>query len=159
MPNLLFLGGFSMLRFIAGAAAAFLCLTGAFLLWQSKAAEPASALPNAPAARPAGSTRFMGSATPFEPVQATTADREERRFSRADKNKDGKIENDEIFGARHKAFAKLDTNGNGSLSFEEWSVKTIQKFQTADADHNGWLSAAEYATTAPPPPKHKRCSC
>ena len=159
MPNLLFLGGFSMLRFIAGAAAAFLLLTGAFLLWQSKAAEPASALPNAPAARPAGSTRFMGSATPFEPVQATTANREERRFSRADKNKDGKIENGEIFGARHKAFAKLDTNGNGSLSFEEWSVKTIQKFQTADADHNGWLSAAEYATTAPPPPKHKRCSC
>ena len=148
-----------MVRFLAGAAAAFLLLTGAFLFWQSQAAEPAAALPNAPAPRPAGSTPLMAASVPFEPVQATAASREERRFSRADRNKDGKIENDEIFGARHKAFAKLDTNGNGSLSFEEWSVKTIQKFQTADADHNGWLSAAEYASTAPPPPKHKRCSC
>jgi len=148
-----------MVRFLAGAAAAFLCLTGAFLLWQSKAAEPASALPAAPAPRAAGSTPLMAASTPFEPVQATATTREQRRFSRADKNKDGKIENAEVFDARHKAFAKLDTNGNGSLSFEEWSVKTIQKFQKADGDHNGWLSAAEYATTAPPPPKHKRCSC
>ena len=160
VPNLLFLGGFLMLRFIAGAAAAFLLLTGAFLLWQSKAAEPASALPNAPAARPAGSTRFMGSATPFEPVQATTANREERRFSRADKNKDGRIEAEEVLGPRRKAFAKLDVNGNGALSFEEWAAKTIDKFRGADADRTGWLTAAEYATTAPPPPKHKpSCRC
>jgi Ca2+-binding EF-hand superfamily protein len=148
-----------MVRFLAGAAAAFLLLTGAFLLWQSQAAEPTSALPNAPAPRAAGSTPVLAASLPFQPLQANAATREERRFSRADKNKDGRIENDEIFGARHKAFAKLDANNNGSLSFEEWSVKTIQKFQTADADHNGWLSAAEYATTAPPPPKHKRCSC
>ena len=57
--------------------------------------------------------------------------------------------------ARRKAFAKLDVNGNGALSFEEWAAKTIDKFKGADADHNGWLTAAEYATTAPPPPKHK----
>ena len=61
--------------------------------------------------------------------------------------------------ARRKAFAKLDTNGNGALSFEEWAVKTIGKFQGADKDKNGVLTAAEYATTAPPPPKHRTCSC
>ena len=64
-----------------------------------------------------------------------------------------------MLAARRKAFGKLDANGNGSLSFEEWAVKTIGKFQGADRDHDGVLTAAEYATTAPPPPKHKACSC
>jgi hypothetical protein len=148
-----------MVRFFAGAAAAFLFLTGAFLLWQSRAAEPASTLPVAPASRSAGAVPLFAASVPSDPPQATDASRAEKRFSRADRNKDGKIESDEIFAARHKAFAKLDTNGNGSLSFEEWAAKSIQKFQGADGDHNGWLSAAEYATTAPPAPKHKRCSC
>lgn len=147
-----------MLRFFAGAAAAFLLLTGAFLMWQSHAAEPSSQLPSAPAARGSGAG-LLAASVPFDPPQATEASREEKRFSRADKNKDGKIESEEIFAPRHKAFAKLDTNGNGSLSFEEWAAKTITKFQGADSDHTGWLTAAEYASTAPPAPKHKRCSC
>ena len=144
-----------MARFLAGAAAAFLLLTGAFFLWQSRAQGPS--LPGAPKARSAGAP-FMSSAQ-LEAPEASAKSREEKRFSRADKNKDGKIEANEIFDARHKAFAKLDTNGNGSLSFEEWAVKTIDKFKGADADRNGWLTAAEYAATAPPPPKHKTCSC
>ena len=148
-----------MLRFVAGAAAAFLLLTGAFLMWQSHAAEPSSQLPAAPAAARASGAGVFAAAVPFDPPQASAASRAEKRFSRADKNKDGKIESDEIFAPRRKAFAKLDTNGNGSLSFEEWAAKTITKFQGADADHSGWLTAAEYATTAPPAPKHKRCSC
>jgi hypothetical protein len=150
-----------MVRFFAGAAATFLFLTGAFLLWQSHAAGPANNdLPAAPAARPSGgAVPLLAASVPSDPPEATEANREEKRFSRADRNKDGKIESDEVFAARHKAFAKLDTNGNGSLSFEEWAAKSIQKFQGADRDRNGWLSAPEYATTAPPAPKHKRCSC
>lgn len=150
-----------MVRFFAGAAATFLFLTGAFLLWQSHAAEPGSPLPAAPApaSRTAGEVPLLAASVPSDPPQATDASREQKRFDRADKNKDGKIEADEVFAARHKAFAKLDTNGNGSLSFEEWAAKSIQKFQGADTDHDGWLSSAEYATTAPPAPKHKRCSC
>jgi hypothetical protein len=146
-----------MARFLAGAAACFLLLTGAFLFWQSKAAENPS-LPTAPAARPASASLFDAS-QPLRAPEASPKSREEKRFSRADKNKDGKIESEEIFGARRKAFAKLDANGNGSLSFEEWAAKTITKFQGADSDHNGWLTAAEYATTAPPPPKKQRCAC
>ena len=57
------------------------------------------------------------------------------------------------------AFAKLDKNRNGALSFDEWAVKTIGKFQGADKDRTGWLTPAEYASTAPPPSKKKRCSC
>ena len=144
-----------MARFLAGAAACFLLLTGAFLLWQSRAQGPL--LPSPPTARSAGAP-FMNAAQ-LQAPEASAKSREEKRFSRADKNKDGKIESDEIFAARHKAFAKLDTNGNGSLSFEEWAIKTITKVKDADKDHNGWLSPAEYATTAPPAPKHKTCSC
>src|SRR5690242_5807849 len=139
-----------MARFIAWAAACFLLLTGAFLFWQSRAAENPD-FSKAPQPRP--------TAAPFGTLTAPEASpksREEKRFSRADKNKDGRIQAEEVFGARRKAFAKLDANANGSLSFEEWAAKTITKFKGADADRSGWLTAAEYATTAPPPPKRKR---
>jgi hypothetical protein len=143
-------------RFLAGAAACFLLLTGAFMFWQSRAAENPS-LPRAPAARPATESFF----TPgqLQAPEASAKSREEKRFSRADKNKDGRIESEELLAARRKAFAKLDANGNGALSFDEWAVKTIGKFRGADKDRSGFLTAAEYATTAPPPPKHKSCSC
>lgn len=145
-----------MARFLAGALACFLLMTGAFLVWQSRADE-APQLPQAPAAASSGRS-FIASRTLSAP-EATPQEREARRFSRADKNKDGKIEFAELLDPRRRAFAKLDTNHDGQLSFEEWAVKTITKIQTADADHNGWLSDAEYATTAPPAPKHARCSC
>ena len=144
-----------MARFLAGAAACFLLLTGAFLIWQSHA-EQGPVLPKPPSARPASS--LMGPA-PLRAPEASPRNREEKRFSRADKNKDGKIQSEELLGARRKAFAKLDTNGNGTLSFDEWAVKTIDKFKGADRDRSGWLTPAEYATTAPPPPKHQSCSC
>ncbi len=145
-----------MIRYVAGAAAGLLLVTGGVLIWQSRA-EQAPALPAAPLPRTSGAS--MLAQGPLEAPQASDKSREEKRFSRTDKNKDGKIEPNEIFDARHKAFAKLDANGNGSLSFEEWAAKTIEKFQGADKDRSGWLTPAEYASTAPPPPKHKRCSC
>jgi hypothetical protein len=146
-----------MLRFFAGAASAFLLLTGAFLIWQSRA-ENSPTLPTAPPARTGGASLFAASAK-LEAPEASPKSREEKRFSRADKNKDGRIEANELLDPRRKAFAKLDANGNGTLSFEEWAVKTIGKFKGADRDRNGILTTAEYATTAPPPPKHPACSC
>jgi hypothetical protein len=151
------LKGDFMLRFFAGAAACFLLLTGAFLLWQSRA-EQGPTLPKPPPAR-AYSASLSTSPSVLEAPEASPKSREEKRFSRADKNKDGKIQAAELLDPRRKAFAKLDTNGNGSLSFEEWAYKTIGKFSGADKDRNGWLTPAEYATTAPPAPKHKSCSC
>ena len=147
-----------MLRFLAGAAACFLLMTGAFLLWQSHAAE-APGLPDAPAPRLASAFQFTGKAQALRAPEASPKSREERRFSRADKNKDGKIEPEEILAARRKACAKLDANGNGALSVDEWATKTIGKLQGADKDRSGFLTPAEYATTAPPPPKRKLCSC
>ena len=144
-----------MARFLAGAAVCFMLLTGAFLLWQSRA-EHGPGLPEAPLPRLAGGP-LNG---PLQAPVASPKSREEKRFSRADKNKDGRIESEEILGARRKAFAKLDLNGNGTLSFDEWAAKTILKFRGADGDKSGWLTPAEYATTAAPPPKHPaRCMC
>ena len=111
-----------MLRVLAGAAACFLLMTGAFLMWQSRAAQ-SPGLPGAPAPRLASALPFTGQAQAIRAPEATPKSREERRFSRADKNKDGKIEAEEIFAARRKAFAKLDVNGNGALSFEEWAKR------------------------------------
>jgi hypothetical protein len=141
-------------RFLAGAAASFLLITGAFLIWQGRAQESAQ-LPPAPPPRPA----ILAESIP-EPPQATAKSREEKRFDRADRNNDGQIMLEELLQPRRKPFAKLDSNGDGHLSFEEWAHSTIDKFQRADSDRNGRLTRAEYATTAPPPPKKKpRCGC
>jgi hypothetical protein len=143
-----------VIRFLAGAASCFLLMTGAFLIWQGRAEK--SPLPPAPQPRAVSLAAYS---TSLQAPEASPKNREERRFSRADKDKDGKIEPEELLGARRKAFAKLDANGNGALSFDEWAVKTIDKFKGADRDRSGFLTTAEYATTAPPPPKHKTCSC
>jgi hypothetical protein len=91
--------------------------------------------------------------------EATAKSREQKRFSRADKDKNGAIAKEELLGPRRKAYAKLDTDGNGSVSFDEWAVKTLDKFAGADKDRTGTLTPVEYASTAPPPPKPKKCAC
>ena len=147
-------------RFLAGAAAAFLMLTGAFLLWQGRAQEPS--LPPAPAAQPgqAAPPLLALPQTSARAPEATPKSREQKRFGRNDKNKNGRIEAEELYAPRRKAFAKLDENGNGTLSFDEWAVKTVDKFSGADKDRSGWLTPAEFATTAPKPAKRKAaCSC
>ena len=146
-----------MVRFLAGAAVSFLLITGAFLLWQGRA-QQASELPPAPAPRMA--TPAMNLATIPEAPTADPKNKEQKRFDRADKNKDGTIVLAELVEPRRKPFAKLDLNRDGRLSFEEWAVKTIDKFKTADANRNGALTRAEYATTAPKPKAKKpKCDC
>lgn len=145
-----------MARFLAGAAVCFLLMTGAFLFWQSRAADSPS-LPRAPAASTSAISLFGGS-EPLQAPEASEKTREEKRFSRADKNKDGKIEAEEYFAARRRNFDKLDVNHDARLSFEEYAAKAIDKFNTAGG-RKGWLSEAEFATTAAPRPKHRTCSC
>lgn len=149
-----------MNRIMVGVAAILLATTGGVLFWQGHAESRAS-LPDAPAA-PANARLFATAAMPELPgaPEASQKTREEKRFSRADKDKDGKITAAELLAPRQKAFAKLDTDHNGALSFTEWAAKTIGKFQGADDDHSGWLTAAEYAETAPKRKAHaQRCSC
>lgn len=146
-----------MLRFFAGVAPCFLLMTGAFLLWQSRA-ERAPVSPVGAGAASAKSLLF-GDDAPLKAPEASAETREQKRFSRYDKNKDGKVEADEYLAARRKNFDKLDLDHNGALSFPEYAAKGIEKFNAAGG-RKGWLSPAEFAATAPPQAKHKSaCSC
>ena len=144
-----------MARFLAGAVACFLMMTGAFLLWQGHA-EETSAVPPPPAKSAAPS---ILAAKPLEAPHATEKSREEMRFNRSDRDNDGRIVLGELLEPRKKSYAKLDKNGDGKLSFEEWAHTTIDKFRGADGDRNGQLTRAEYATTAPKPRPKPKCSC
>ena len=143
-----------MARYVADLVSCLLLIIGAVLLWQGRA-EKAEALSMPP---PPSKPSALVQPLP-EPPEATAKSREQKRFARADKNDDGRITLAELVEPRRKAYAKLDTDGNGSVSFDEWAVKTIDKFGGADADKSGWLTPAEYASTAPPPPKRARCGC
>lgn len=128
-----------MWRFLAGGAGALLLAGSGLVLWQQLAASPPIA-PPAPAIAPEP-------APLTEPPAATEKTREEKRFVRYDKNRDGKVAREEFLATRRKAYAKLDVNGDGRLSFEEWSVKTSDRFAKADADKSATLTAEEFATT------------
>ena len=89
--------GVRVARFLAGAVACFLLMTGAFLFWQGRA-EEAPALPPAPPARMA-SGGVLQPSIPAAP-EASPKSREEKRFSRADKDKNGRIEREELMAPR-----------------------------------------------------------
>jgi Ca2+-binding EF-hand superfamily protein len=80
--------------------------------------------------------------------EASPATREQKRFNRYDKDRDGQVTREEYLAQRRKAFAKLDRNGDGQLSFDEWAIKATTKFAAADRDKSGAMNAAEFATTA-----------
>jgi hypothetical protein len=149
-----------MWRYLAGAAAAFVLMTGVFLIWQSRAARSGGGNEVAAAEQSSGTSFFGGDrGQPLRAPEASAKSREQKRFSRYDKNKDGKIESEEYFAARRKNFDKLDVNHDGKLSFEEYAVKAIEKFNGAGG-RKGWLSEAEFATTAPVrKASTRRCSC
>jgi hypothetical protein len=136
-----------MWRYLAGAASMLLMMTAGLLVWSGMASKDTHIPP--PPALPmlaAPTATAAPEATP-EPPQATEETREQKRFSRADHDKNGKIDRDEYLLARHKNFAKLDTNGDGKLSFDEYAAKAEAKFAVADADKSGTLDAKEFATT------------
>ena len=144
-------------RFLAGAAASLLLVTGAVLIWQGRAQGPVT--PKAPAARFAANSAPINLARIPRALSADPVSKEQKRFARADKDKDGKVTLAELVDPRRKAYAKLDLNQDGKLSFEEWAVKTIDKFNAADADKNRILTPAEYAATAPKVKPKAACSC
>ena len=129
-----------MWRYLAGAAGALLFAGGGLVLWQNLRAAPPLAAMAAQAATPAGAVEEQAPA-------ASEKTREEKRFARYDKDRDGKVSREEYLATRRKAYAKLDTNGDGRLSFEEWSAKTTGRFTKADGDGSATLTPEEFATT------------
>ncbi len=145
-------------RFLAGVASALLLVTAGFFLWTGHARRDVS-LPAVHATAAAGEAVVAADPAPAvaDPPAASEKTREQKRFDRYDRNRDGKVDRDEYLLSRHKAFAKLDTNGDGKLSFEEYSAKAIAKFAKADGDRSGTLDAAEFATTRVQRKSKPRC--
>lgn len=131
-------------RFLAGVASALLLVAAGIFFWKSGAG---ARDPIPPAPDTAGIGAPFAAAPLADPPAASEKTREERRFSRYDKDKDGSVARDEYLASRRKAYAKLDANGDGRLSFDEWAVKTTGKFATADGDKSGALTPEEFATT------------
>ena len=151
-----------MIRWAAAGAASLALILAVFFIWKSRA-QAHDPIPGAPTVAAAYTTPTLQGGSDGGralPPEASARSKEEKRFARADHNKDGRIILAELLEPRRKAFDKLGTDHNGSLSFEEWTAKTANKFEEADADHSGFLTAAEYSTTAPnKKPKPVRCAC
>ncbi|MES2044337.1 MAG: histidine kinase [Pseudomonadota bacterium] len=133
-----------MWRYLAGGAA-ILLLAGAGATLLGSRAHPGAPLlaAAAPAQTAAGSAPL-----PDTVPEAGDRTREQKRFGRYDKDRNGQVTREEYLAQRRKAYAKLDTNHDGVLSFDEWAVKAETKFAAADRDRSGAMNPTEFAATA-----------
>jgi hypothetical protein len=129
-------------RYLAGAFGA-LCLIGAASLWNQGRAGPV--VPDTGHQSPDFS---LAGAAPARSPEASPQSREQRRFKRYDRDRNGQVSRGEYLLGREKAFAKLDLNHDGRLSLDEYAAKAVTKFTLADADRSGNLAPKEFATTA-----------
>ena len=147
-----------MWRYLVGGAA-IVALIGAAIVFFSGKAPSAAVL----AAQPRGTMQaaLSAGATPLPDAapEASERTREQKRFDRVDKDRDGQVTREEYLAARRKAYAKLDADGDGRLSFDEWAIKATTKFAGADADKSGAMTAPEFATTAVKRKPSSRAAC
>lgn len=154
-------------RFLAGSIAALMLVAAGLFWWQGWAGDerpPLVARPLVAAQGPdlpgEGDRGAVGERPPVPP-EADARTREQKRFDRYDRNRDGIITRNEMMASRVAAFRKLDKDGNNLLSFEEWAVRTSDRFVGADTNRDGKLSPPEFAATAPKRKTLQRpdCSC
>lgn len=155
-----------MNRIVLGALAALLFVSAGLFWWQGRAefdpGEPPPAPEDFPVAgaapAPLPSADVGGKLGPAPP-EAAEITREQRRFWRYDRDRDGRITRNEMLATRTDAFKKVDRDGNNLLTFEEWAGATVAKFDGADRDRNRELTAAEFATTKPKRGIKPACRC
>ena len=152
-------------RTLAAGMGVLLAMAGGLFWWQGRAENPPIPQPlTAPAPPPPieplpqGDPDAVGAAPPM-PAEASPQTREQRRFARYDRNRDGVITRVEMMGSRTKAFKALDKDGDNLLSFEEWAVAMADRFGAADGDKDGKLTPAEFAATAPRRAAKAKCKC
>ncbi|MEO1170181.1 MAG: EF-hand domain-containing protein [Pseudomonadota bacterium] len=151
-------------RYIAGAVSAMLLIAAGLFIWetvaqQDEAPPPAPPPPALEEVDPMTAPEPVGMGPP--PPEATELTREQRRFGRYDRNRDGAITRTEMMSTRTNSFRNLDTNGDNYLTFEEWAVRTSERFTGADADGSGALTPEEFATTRQrrSSSSRSRCNC
>ncbi len=133
-----------MWRYLAGGVAAILMAAAAVIVLRPSASADVPALLQAPPVAAGAADDPLPDSVP----EASPRTREQKRFDRYDKDRNGQITREEYLAQRRKAFAKLDSNHDGRLSFDEWAIKNETKFATADKDRSGTMTQAEFATTA-----------
>jgi len=153
-----------MNRTVLGAFGALLLAAAGMFWWQGRAAIDPGKLPLVGAASLAGGDLSLPTADghglngPALP-EASEATKEQRRFDRLDRNRDGRITRVEMLAPRVAAFRKLDVDGNNLLTFEEWAVRGSNRFKAADANGDGHLDRMEFATTKPKLRAAPACKC
>ena len=153
-----------MNRMVLGAFAALLMVAAGLFWMQGRAeVEKGAPLPEAPAPEATGpeplpSADVSGLRGPALP-EATELNREQRRFGRYDRDRDGRVTRNELLSTRTAAFRKLDKDGNNLLTFEEWAAATVERFDGADANRDLWLSPEEFRKTAPKQAPKPKCAC
>lgn len=151
-----------MNRIALGAFAALLLVGVGLFWWQGRAEVEQGAPPPEPAAAAAPETLPSADVAGLQgpaPPEATALSKEQQRFFRYDRDRDGRITRNEMLSTRTDGFRDLDKDGNNLLTFEEWAVTTVARFDTADADRNRELNAKEFASTAPKPAATPKCKC
>lgn len=93
------------------------------------------------------------------PPEATELTREQQRFGRYDRDRDGRVSRNEMLSTRTEAFRKLDRDRNNLLTFEEWAVATVDRFESADRDRDAELTSQEFAATRPKRSTKPACRC
>lgn len=151
-------------RYFAGVVSAMLLIIAGLFIWETVARQdepppPAALPPETERPDPMSAGEPVGTGPP--PPEATELTREERRFGRYDRDRDGAITRIEMMSSRTNAFHQLDTNGDNYLTFEEWAVRTSERFAGADLDGSGALTSAEFATTRQrrSAGSRSRCNC
>ncbi|HSI19608.1 MAG TPA: histidine kinase [Sphingomonas sp.] len=132
-----------MWRYLAGGAAILLLAGAGVTLYGSRGHSGAPLLAATAPAQAAGSAPL-----PDSVPEAGDKTREQKRFDRYDKDRNGQVTREEYLAQRRKAYAKLDANHDGVLSFDEWAVKAETKFAAADGDRSGAMNPTEFAATA-----------
>lgn len=156
-----------MNRILLGALAALsLAATGVFW-WQGRAEVQAGVPP--PETKPgedfsqadpdALPTADVAGKRGPAPPEATEMSREQKRFSRYDRDSDGRVTRNEMLSTRTAGFRKLDKDGNNLLTFEEWAVATGDKFRAADGNRDLALSPQEFLATRPKEHARPKCGC
>lgn len=145
-----------MWRYLAGGVAVMLMAAAGWLFFGTARTQPV--LPPVPE-QAVSSEGDAARPLPDKVPEATAQTREQKRFGRYDKDRNGSIAREEYLASRRKAFAKLDSNRDGRLGFDEWAAKTTAKFAGADKDRSGTLTAAEFATTGVKRTARPRCVC
>lgn len=152
-----------MNRLILGALGALVLVSVGLFWWQGRAQVERGAPPPQPAAPLPDPTDIptasIAGLTGPPPPEATELTREQQRFGRYDRDRDGGITRNEMLSTRTEAFRRLDKDRNNLLTFEEWAVATVDRFEGADADRNAVLSPAEFATTKPRRSAKPACRC